>query len=182
MSESGATTTIPEAPEGEAPAKPLTSADLFAALRQRLGEAAIVEHVEGVGDPAVFVAPDRWLEVATVLRNEPEFAFDFCSNVTGVDWPEQDILESVVHLYSMTHHHHLTVKMRLPRAKPEVASVAGVWPAADWHEREQYDMLGIVYVGHPNLRRILLAEDWEGFPLRKDYVAPDEIHGVSNLP
>jgi NADH-quinone oxidoreductase subunit C len=162
--------------------KPISSQEVFAALKAEFGEEAILEHVEGIAATAVFVAAEKWREVAAHLRDDPGLRFDFLINVTAVDWPDDQVIESVYHLYSMTHRHHLTVKIKLPREKPEVPSVVAIWPAADWHEREQYDMMGVIYVGHPNLRRILLAEDWEGYPLRKDYVIPDEIHGVSNLP
>jgi len=160
----------------------MTSAELFNLLRTKFGEGAVLEHVEGVGDPFIVVTPQYLYEVASFLKHDPACRFDFCSNVTGIDWPDRQEIESVLHLYSYTHQHMAVIKAKLPRANPRVASVAALWPAADWHEREQYDMLGIIYVGHPNLRRILLAEDWEGFPLRKDFNSPEEIHGVSNLP
>lgn len=151
-------------------------------LLERFGAAKIVDYVEPVGDPFIVVATDAFIEVMTHLRDNPELKFDFLSDVCGLDWPADNRIESVYHLYSMDHGHHVVIKARLPRENPEVESVAGLWPAADWHEREAYDMFGIIYKNHPNLRRILLAEDWEGFPLRKDFVYPETIHGVSNLP
>jgi NADH-quinone oxidoreductase subunit C len=94
-------------------------------------------------------------------------------------------LEVVYHLSSLTHRHRFVVKVILPRWKdnvegqlPEVPSVSGVWATADWHERETFDLCGVLFPGHPDLTRILLAEDWEGHPLRKDYEFPLEYHGI----
>ena len=91
-----------------------------------------------------------------------------------------ECISSVYHLYSYTYNHDLVLRVDLDRAAPKVHSVVHLWPSADWHEREAYDMLGIVYEGHPDLHRILLPEDWDGYPLRKDYVPPKEYHGISN--
>jgi NADH-quinone oxidoreductase subunit C len=94
-------------------------------------------------------------------------------------------VEVVYHLYSMQHKHSLVLKVILPRWKgdqpgelPEVPSVASLWSTADWHEREVYDLSGVYFTGHPNLRRILCPEDWVGHPLRKDYEMPLEYHGI----
>ena len=89
-------------------------------------------------------------------------------------------LESVYHFLSYQHDHEAVIKIKLDRENPRVASVMDLWPAADWHEREAYDLVGIVYEGHQDLRRILLPDDWEGHPLRKDYKQPEEYHGISN--
>jgi NADH-quinone oxidoreductase subunit C len=94
-------------------------------------------------------------------------------------------LELIYHLWSLAHRHRLVLKVRLPRWRddqpgqpPEVASVSGVWNTADWHEREVFDLSGVRFVGHRELRRILCPEDWVGYPLRKDYEMPAEYHGI----
>jgi NADH-quinone oxidoreductase subunit C len=88
-------------------------------------------------------------------------------------------VEVVYHFFSYVHRHDLTVKIDLPRDKPVVPSVAALWPSANWQEREQFDLLGVEFTGHPDLRRILLPEDWVGHPLRKDWTEPAEYRGMS---
>jgi len=111
-----------------------------------------------------------------LLRNSAEVKLDFLVAVSGVD--TTDSFESVYHLWSYTNRNELVIKVRLDKAQltderlPEVPSVAPFWPAANWHERETYDLLGIRYGGHPYLRRLLNPWDWEGYPLRRDYKQP----------
>ena len=134
--------------------------------------------------------------VHAALRMREDLAFDSLNNLTGVDYLETDAklaakfpyqphLEVVYHLYSFSNKHRAVVKVKLPRWKndqsgqiPELPTVSHVWGIADWHEREAYDLVGIHFVGHPNLVRILCPDDWEGHPLRKDYEFPLEYHGV----
>lgn len=106
--------------------------------------------------------------ICRFLRDHPELDFDYLMSLTAVDWPER--LEVVYHLYSIAYRHYVTLRVNLDKEDPVVPSVTGVWRAADWQEREVYDMFGIEFEGHPDLRRILLEPDWQGFPLRKDYV------------
>lgn len=129
---------------------------------------APVHHVPGAVVPA-----GRLLEICRVVRDEAPFLLDYCSLVTGVDRPEAGQIEVVYHLFSMTAHHELLLKVRVPRDDPRVPSVSGIWSAANWHERETYDLFGIAFDGHPDLRRIMMTEDWVGYPLRKDYVYED---------
>jgi NADH:ubiquinone oxidoreductase subunit C len=110
--------------------------------------------------------------------DDPEMKFDYLRLISGVDWTDR--LSSVYHLYSYTLGHGAVLRVDLDRTAPNVASVAGIWPTADWLERETYDLMGIVYEGHPGLTRIMLPDDWEGHPLRKDYVSPKEYHGIAN--
>ncbi len=151
---------------------------IHAILKERFGEAIAGWSEPEAGDPAIMVDAERWLEVAGALRHDPALAFDLLRLVSAVDWTDR--LSSVYHLYSFAHDHEAIVNVDLPRENPRVASVAALWPAADWHEREAYDMMGIVYEGHPELKRILLPDDWAGYPLRKDYVQPEEYHGITN--
>jgi NADH-quinone oxidoreductase subunit C len=124
---------------------------------------------ENTKDPFFKVKAADWPRVAQFLRDEPELAFDFLNNVTAVDWIKQNILQVVYHLFSYRLHHSIVVKIDLDRAKPQVPSVSHIWNAANWNEREQYDLLGVEFLGHPELKRILLPDDWVGHPMRKDY-------------
>ena len=108
--------------------------------------------------------------VARALRDRPELAFAFLAELTAVDfWPREPRFEVVYILVSIEHRLRLRLKVRLPGDDPHVATVSGVWPAANWLEREVWDLFGIAFDGHPDPRRLLMPEDWDGFPLRKDY-------------
>ena len=113
-------------------------------------------------------------DVARRLKEHPEIGYETLNFVAGVDKVRH--LESVYHVYSWKTNTYLELHVEVPTAEAEVDSVCAVWPAADWHERESWDLLGIVYVGHPDLRRILLKDDFVGHPLRKDYVDLVENH------
>lgn len=117
----------------------------------------------------VCVDGEHLLELCRVLRDEPSLSFDYLRCISAVDWIDDGRIEVVYHLYSMTHGHCIVVKVNTPRENPRLPSVSGIWAAADWLEREAYDLMGVLFEGHPNLRRILLPQDWEGHPLRKDY-------------
>jgi NADH-quinone oxidoreductase subunit C len=110
-------------------------------------------------------------DVCEHVKSAPELAFDYPANITAVDW--SDRLEMVYHLDSISLKQRLTLKVDLNRDKPSIASVTPIWKGANWQEREIHDLFGIVFQGHPDLRRILLPEEFEGFPLRKDYVIPE---------
>ncbi len=121
-------------------------------------------------DLCLEVPPESLVEAAAALKEESDCFFSFLACVTGIDhYPEEPRFEVVYHLRSLKFGYRLVVKTRVSGEDPEVPSLSGVWAAADWMERETYDLLGIVFRGHPDLRRILMPEDWEGFPLRKDY-------------
>lgn len=130
------------------------------------------DRVEDIGDisdmPSFAVPADTIVEACEYLKSEPELGFDYLMSLTAVDRTED--FEVVYHLYSIPLKHYITLKVKVGREKPAVPTVTGVWKAADWQEREVYDMFGIDFEGHPDLRRILLEQDWVGFPLRKDYV------------
>jgi NADH-quinone oxidoreductase subunit C len=174
----------------------MTPADIAALLEQQFGPAVTGKKLDAL-DPFVTLDPARLVEVCTFLRDDPRLKFEMLNDITGVDYLEADPkkaakagfdphLELVYHLSSFSFPgRRFTLKLILPRwagdtpgELPEVPSVSGVWPAADWHEREAYDLVGVRFVGHPDLRRILLADDWVGHPLRKDYEFPLEYHGI----
>jgi NADH-quinone oxidoreductase subunit C len=123
-----------------------------------------------VGDWTIIVPVDKLLQVAQHLRDAPDAAFDYCSDLTATDWPPRATgrFDVIYCLYSTRHRHRVRVKVIVGEHQP-IASVTGLWPAANWLEREVYDMFGVNFTGHPDRRRILMPEDWQGFPQRKDY-------------
>lgn len=122
-----------------------------------------------VGDWAVIVPATRFAEVCRFLRDQPGCQFDYLSDLTAVDWPTRDKrFDLVACLYSTALRHRVRVKARVADGEA-VPSVTGVWPAANWLEREVYDMFGVTFTGHPDLRRMLMPFDWQGHPQRKDY-------------
>ena len=137
-------------------------------LKQTLPD-ALLEVTYHAAQALVRVPPARLVEVMRFLRDHADLRFDYLSNLTGMHWPKKERpLEVVYHLYSIPRRHRLTVKIDL--AEGEAApSVTGLWPTADWHEREAFDLFGIRFDGHPDLRRILMPDEWSGHPLRKEY-------------
>jgi NADH-quinone oxidoreductase subunit C len=119
---------------------------------------------------AVKIFPPDLFSVCSALHQHQATYFDMLSCLTGVDnGPEAGTMEVIYTLYSIPFDHHLMIKVVVPRENPELNSVATIWKTADWHEREAFDMFGIKFNGHPDLRRILMPADWEGHPLKKDY-------------
>ena len=138
-------------------------------LKERLG-ADILACESAHGDETIVVGRDRAREVMRVLRDDAAFAFNFLSDLSAVDWPEREPRFDVVyHLCSLSLGHRLRVRVGVGGADSWVHSVADLWNAADWLERECYDMFGIGFNGHPDLRRILMYDSFVGHPLRKDY-------------
>ncbi len=168
---------------------------LIEQLQQKFGQGITGWNLEAI-DPWIEVAPDALVPVCRYLKEEPSLQFNMLNCITAVDYFEPDPkkakkldfephLELVYHLWSIPNKRSLVLKVMLPRWKddqvgqlPEVPSVSCVWRTAEWHEREVYDLSGVMFTGHPDLRRILLPEDWEGHPLRKDYQFPLEYHGI----
>jgi NADH-quinone oxidoreductase subunit C len=148
------------------------------ALTDRFG-AKIVKALPDDKHPRVHVNVADWREIAQFLRHDPTMRFDWLACLSGVDYVADGHFCVVYDLWSFELGHTFAVKVYGPRKdEAQFPSVVDLWPAANWHEREVYDLLGIHFTGHPDLRRILLADDWEGFPLRKDYVFPREYHGI----
>ena len=154
-------------------------------LRERFPDVTF-ERQEGIAvrDHTLYLPADRVVEVGTFLRDDPELDFALLSWVGGVDYlPRQPRFEVVYHLLSITHNRRFVLKVRLAEDAARVPSVTGVWPTANWHEREAYDFYGIVFDGHPDLTRILLPEDWVGWPLRKDSpLGYEEVAFTHNTP
>ncbi len=153
-----------------------------AAIHQRLKarfEANVGDCDLQAKDPFIRIEPAAIVEVSQFLRDEADLQFDSLSNETGVDYKAKDVIEVVYHLYSYPHRHSIVLKVDVPRDNPVVPTVENVWKAANWLEREIYDLLGVTFEGHSDLRRLLMPEDWIGYPLRKDFVEPEEYHGIS---
>ncbi len=164
-------------------------------LKKACGDGVVGANFEAI-DPWVEVTPAALVDVCRYLKDDAELQFDMLNCITAVDYLETDPkkakkadfdphIEVVYHMWSVPNKTSLVVKVKLPRWRddvegqlPELPSVSGIWRTADWHEREVYDLSGIHFTDHPNLRRILCPEDWEGYPLRKDYEMPLEYHGV----
>ena len=148
-------------------------------------------------DPSIEVEAQAVADVCRTLRDEPALCFDTLHCISGVDYFQPDEkkaakvdwqphFEVLYHLSSLVHRHRIVIRVRTPRWQddvegrpPRVPSVCSVWRAADWHEREVYDLCGVDFTGHPGLCRILCPDDWRGHPLRKDYQPPDEYRGIS---
>ncbi|MBU3915378.1 NADH-quinone oxidoreductase subunit C, partial [bacterium] len=167
---------------------------------------AVVSFQEEDGPtPSIYVRSDHILEVMRFLFENRDLDFKVLMNQTGFHetedaklfWHsffdvskentaehghEHEELRLFWNLYSYTQKHRVTIESSVPVGKPEIESVTSVWSAADWLERETYDLLGVVFTGHPDLRRLMLPEDWEGHPLRKDYVSPLSYQGIDNSP
>lgn len=146
-------------------------------LKERFGDDVIEVNVD-VPDPYAVVNGDKVIEIGLFLRDEPDLDLKSLMCLAGIDYGDR--LAVAYHLHSFTQRHRFCLKVNLPREEgaARLPSLVTVWPAANWHEREAYDLFGIVFEGHPDLRRILLPEDWEGHPLRKDYEFPREWHGI----
>jgi NADH-quinone oxidoreductase subunit C len=152
-------------------------------LAAKFGEKVTAVNLE-VASPFAVVAADAITDVGAHCKADPDLAFDNLMCLSAVDYPKETPprMEVVYHLYSYTHDHMFALKVHLPRENPTVATVEAIWPVANWHEREAYDMFGIAFVGHSDLRRILLPDDWVGFPLRKDWTDPDFYNGMHVKP
>ena len=158
-------------------------------VEQRLRErfpALAFERQEGeaVRDHTLFVPAEHLVEVCTFLRDDPELRFGMLPWMGGADYlPRVPRFECIYSLLSIPNALRFTLKVRVPEEQPKVPTVSGVWPTANWHERETYDFYGIVFTGHPDLTRILLPEDWVGWPLRKDSpLGYEEVAFTHNTP
>lgn len=143
-------------------------------LKEKFGDAILETHA-AFGDETAVVRPDKWKEICRFLRDDPAMSFDMSVDLCGVDYPDREPrFEVVLHLYSIAKRHRLRLKARVGDAEgdeAEIDTVADIWIGVNWFERETYDLMGITFKGHPDLRRILMYPEFEGHPLRKDYPA-----------
>lgn len=133
-------------------------------------------------DSSVYVPRESLLSALTLCKEDKELSFEQLQSQTASQVKGEESLKVIYHLYSYSQKHRLVVETSVPLDDAKVDSVYGLWKTADWLERETYDLFGVDHVGHPDQRRLMLPEDWEGFPLRKDYVAPTSYQGIDNSP
>ncbi len=155
----------------------MTPQEILDALKSQFPGSIPEAKIDGVIDPFVKVVPEAIDAVARFLRDSDRTQFDQLMLLSGVDYTGGK-LGVVYHLYSMKLKHKIVLKVELSADNPHCHSVQDVWKTANWHEREAYDMFGIIFDNHPDLRRILLPDDWEGHPLRKDYHVPEYYRGM----
>lgn len=153
-------------------------------ITAHIGENAVLNIEEEHLQPIVVVNPVYLKEIALFLRDTEGCYFDFLSNISAVDYYPENRFAVVYHLASIPYQLQLTLKVEIENERaltelPEIPSVSEVWRTADWHEREAFDLMGVYFTGHPDLRRILLPDDWEGYPLRKDYEEAETYHGIA---
>lgn len=156
----------------------MEASGIYELARERFGD-RILEIAEAKLDSFLVVDPAAIVDVCRFLRDDPATRMNCLSNETGVDY--KDRIEVVYHLFSYPLRHTAVLKVKLPRDNPVVETVEGVWKSANWMEREIFDLLGVTFERHSDLRRILMPEDWPGHPLRKDFVEPAEYHGISTV-
>ena len=149
--------------------------EIAALLSEQFGDGILESNTDNP-NPWSAVDPPLILEVCRFIRSDSRLEMDHLELLGGVDY--EDRIEVVYVVYSMKHHHRYTLKCRLPREEPHLQTVESVWNVANWHERETYDMLGVLFDGHSDMRRILCPDDWEGDPLRKDYKAPESYRDM----
>lgn len=162
----------------------MTFEEIKQLLIEGLGNGIVIGEETGGMQPALLIAPERIAEVCLELRNNPATYFDFLACLSGVDYgTETNKFGVVYHLTSIPYQTQITLKISQNKDRffddlPSFPSVSSVYRTAEWHEREAYDLLGIFFENHPDLRRILLPDDWEGFPLRKDYVTAEYYKSI----
>jgi NADH-quinone oxidoreductase subunit C len=156
----------------------MESLQILERIKNKFGD-RVLAISEKKPDPFAVIDPKAIVEVGGFLHDDPELAMDCLSNESGVDY--KDRVEVVYHLFSYKHRHTAVLKVKLPRENPSVATLESIWRSANWMEREIFDLLGVNFEGHSDMRRILMPEDWIGHPLRKDFVEPAEYHGISTV-
>jgi len=154
----------------------MTAQEIYDVLKTKFGD-AITESKLDILQPWIRIVPDKTRDICLSLRDESVMQFDYLSCLSGVDY-NNGTLGIVYHLTSMVHKQKIVLKTFCPKENPHIQSVSDVWGTANWHEREVFDLFGIIIDGHPDMRRILLPDDWEGNPLRKDYKVQEFYHGM----
>ena len=162
----------------------MTPEAVFKQLQEKFGEEAAFDfHADPAKDKDPWFQVDPWQiePICEYLRDTKGLEFDWLECLTGVDYPDDKKIVVVYHLYSYVRKHRVVLKAYLDREDPAMPTLVNVWSAANWQERECFDLLGVLFEGHPDLRRLLLPDDWEGYPLRKDYEEADEYHGIPTI-
>lgn len=157
----------------------MTYEEIITLLNEELHPEVVKVMDEAASPPAIVVKSDDIVAVANCCYSHEKLYFDQLACITGLDnGPEAGTMEVIYNFYSIPYHHALMVKVLLPRDEPRIASITSLYKTADWQEREIYDMYGIYFTDHPDLRRILMPADWEGYPLRKDYQQQEMYRGI----
>jgi NADH-quinone oxidoreductase subunit C len=162
----------------------MTFDDIKALLLDKFGDQVIIGEEKTGMQPALVIATDQIVSVCRELRDNPSTYFDFLNLISAVDHgAEANRFSVVYHLTSIPYQNFITLKVSVENNRelnnlPVVPSVSSVYRTADWHERENFDLMGVYFDGHPDLRRILLPDDWEGYPLRKDYKNAEYYKGI----
>ncbi|HVM32701.1 MAG TPA: NADH-quinone oxidoreductase subunit C [bacterium] len=147
----------------------MTLDELKAKIEERFKDSILTAVLSAQKELIVTVKPEAYHEMAVSLRDEEGLAFQHLSCLTAVDYPKENKITLVDHLWSYRHGHQMTLKLDLPRDNARVRSVEDVWKSANWLEREVFDLYGVTFEGHPDLRRIMMPEDYKKHPLRKDF-------------
>jgi NADH-quinone oxidoreductase subunit C len=153
--------------------------EIFQLLKDNFPESNLELKADQPTEPVLFVSPNEIDKISVFLHDNQELQFDSLVLLSGVDEVKANLLSVYYHIESTSIKHKIVLKVVTDRSNPEVNSVTSVWKGADWHEREAYDMYGLKFTNHPDLRRILMPYDWEaGYPLRKDYENPEFYQGM----
>jgi len=156
----------------------MTAQEIYTKLSGKFGDRILEFMEEGTQNPTIHIKPQGSLPIFEYLKSEETLQMDSLMNLAGHDPEAESDLVVIYHLHSTELDHYITLKTFTSRETPKVDSVATLYRTADWHEREAYDLFGIIFEGHPDLKRILMEEDWEGYPLRKDYVPAEFYRGM----
>lgn len=152
---------------------------IFTALTTEFGDSQILRREEEVLQPWIDINPFAIDRVCQFLKDDSRFFFDYLECLSAIDTgPDAGKLGVVYHIMSIPYGHRLVLKTFVDRLDAKLPTVSKIWRTADWHEREAWDLMGIQFEGHEDLRRILMPEDWEGHPLRKDYINPEYYHDI----
>jgi NADH-quinone oxidoreductase subunit C len=154
----------------------MTAQETFDILKSKFGD-AILESKVDAPQPWIRIIPDKAKEICQFLHDDSTLQFDYLSCLSGMDYGNGNF-GVVYHLNSMVHKHKIILKIQFAKENMHVQSVSSVWGTANWHEREAFDLFGIIFNEHPDMRRLLLPDDWEGHPLRKDYKVQEFYHGM----
>jgi len=157
------------------------TADIFNLLVHRFGEDTILSFKDACHDPYLVVSANDIQIICMYLRYNPEMEFSFFLNLSGIDYPDKEKITLVYHLFSERLNRICVIKTSVFRQFPEISSIESIWKTAGWFEREIFDLLGVNFINHSNLTRILLPEDWKGHPLRKDYKQEAAYHGMETF-
>ncbi len=152
--------------------------EIYSILKETFGDTAVEFKSDVKVHPWIVVDSGSIRDVAKLLRDDDRLDFDSLMCLSGVHYQKEKQLGVTYHLHSTKLKHTVTLKVLVPDDSPHIPSVETIWKTANWHEREAYDMVGVIFEGHPDLRRILCPEDWEGFPLRKDYAVQEFYQGL----